>query len=636
MIRIFILFILLSGWIFRASAQDYAVERIPFALKSRAAAIVRHEHVLIDMKNDAHITEKVSRAITIMNKSGEEYSNIGLYYNKGKSIRKIEGVIYDEFGKPIGKFGTKDFSDYSASSQASLYDDVRVKHYTPSVHAYPYTIVYTYEIKHSQSLHIPYWNPNSIPNIAVENSTYQFTCKPEQELRIKEENIPSAVITEQTEKSKTYTWKADNLPARKQEPYSPIHSPDEIYVKIVPKKFYYFKKKGEINDWEDLGKWVYEELLKDKNDLPQATVEKAKEIASKYATDKEKAQALYAYMQQKTRYISIQVGIGGIEPFPASYVERLGYGDCKALVNYMYALLDAVGIPSHYCIVEAGNTKIDLDRDFANIVDGNHIILCIPLAGDMVWLECTNNKIPFGFLGNFTDDRLVLACTPEGGKLLHTPQYDAQNNLQVRQGKFVIDASGSVSGRLTTTFSGAQFGDRFPHTSLPPNELNKALKEDYNVDNILFEHVAYQMHDNNADLKITEDMDLRIKNYIVRNGDHMIIQPNIFNRTASIPETRNRTNKVYINRGYTDTDKFEFTLPNPIQGEVDPIDKTLTCPMGRFELKIIPEGDKINFSRILEVHDGTYPPEDYDKFFDFMREVSALDRGKFNIPLVSN
>ncbi|NGM89876.1 DUF3858 domain-containing protein [Parapusillimonas sp. SGNA-6] len=116
----------------------------------------------------------------------------------------------------------------------------------------------------------------------------------------------------------------------------------------------------------------------------------------------------------------------------------------------------------------------------------------------------------------------------------------------------------------------------------------------------------------------------------------MIIQPNIFNRTASIPETRNRTNKVYINRGYTDTDKFEFTLPNPIQGEVDPIDKTLTCPMGRFELKIIPEGDKINFSRILEVHDGTYPPEDYDKFFDFMREVSALDRGKFNIPLVSN
>ncbi len=38
-------------------------------------------------------------------------------------------------------------------------------------------------------------------------------------------------------------------------------------------------------------------------------------------------------MQGKTHYISIQVGIGGYQPFLASDVDRLNYGDCKALVN---------------------------------------------------------------------------------------------------------------------------------------------------------------------------------------------------------------------------------------------------------------------------------------------------------------
>ena len=636
MIRLFIVFLSLAVWPPYLFAQDYAADRIPFALKSRASAIIRHENIEIDMKNDAHITESVTRTITVLNKSGEKYGDIDIYYNKGRAIRKITGTVYDEFGKPVKKFGTKDFSDYSAGSQSSMYDDVRVKQYTPNMHNYPYTIEYTYEIKHSQSLYIPYWRPNAEIDLAVENSTYQFSCKTDQELRIKEENIPNPVRVEQLEKAKVYTWKASDLPARKYEPYSPSQLPDEICVKIVPRQFYYFKKTGQIDNWKDLGKWVYDELLKDKKDLPEATKNKVKEIASQYTTDKEKARALYAYMQQKTRYISIQVGIGGIEPFSASYVDRLGYGDCKALVNYMQSLLGVVNIPSYYCIVEAGNTKINMDKDFANIVDGNHIILCLPQSNDTTWLECTNNKIPFGFLGKFTDDRQVLACTPDGGKILHTPKYDAQDNLQSRHGKFDIDPSGSVSGKLTTVFSGTQFDNRFPHTSLPPTELNKALKQAYNIDNILFEKVKYDLDEQGPTPKITEDIDVHIKNYVVKNGNNIIIQPNIFNHEDNIPESRKRTNKVYINRGYTDTDKFEFTLAKPIQGEVTPVLKTLSCPMAEFELKIVPIDDKINFSRTITVHEGTYPADDYDKFYDFLREVSSLDRGKFNIPLVSN
>jgi len=52
--------------------------------------------------------------------------------------------------------------------------------------------------------------------------------------------------------------------------------------------------------------------------------------------------------------VSIQIGIGGWQPFDASTVQRLSYGDCKALANYMKTLLEAVGLSANYCLVNAG------------------------------------------------------------------------------------------------------------------------------------------------------------------------------------------------------------------------------------------------------------------------------------------
>lgn len=80
----------------------------------------------------------------------------------------------------------------------------------------------------------------------------------------------------------------------------------------------------------------------------------------------------------------------------AKDVDRLGYGDCKALTNYTRALPQVVGVPSYYTIIYGDRQRRDLHQDFVSM-QGNHAILAVPVKDQIYWLECTSQVHPFGF-----------------------------------------------------------------------------------------------------------------------------------------------------------------------------------------------------------------------------------------------
>lgn len=610
---------------------NYAVDLIQKPLLERALATVRHDDTQVHMRTHNHVAITRKRAVTIHHRNGDKFADIALYYNKSREIKSLKGEVYNEFGIQIGKFSLKDFKDNSASGQSNMYDDIRVKYFSPSSRTYPYTIVYTAEFKEHQNLVLPLWRPDYDYDISIEKSSYTFQCAPSERIRIDERNFEGISETEMTDKLQTRMWSIENVVATRSEPYSPPRHQHCVQVRLVPQSFQYYKRAGHFTDWEECGKWVYDKLLSDKRKLPATTIEKVQSMTEHALSPKEKAKILYRYLQEKTRYISIQVGIGGLEPFSAASVDRLGYGDCKALVNYMQSMLDAVDIPSYYCIVEAGSLKEDVSPDFANVTDGNHIILCIPFENDTTWLECTSEKSPFGFLGEFTDDRLVLACAPEGGKLLRTPKYTAEKNLQYREAEFQIMEDGSLKGTVKTSFEGSQLDNHLYNSYQPTSEQLKNLAKWYNVDNISFDKVSYITHD--EILKVEEAFDTFIKNYAVASSKFLVLHPNIFNSASPIPQTRNRIKDIFINRGYTDVDIITYILPNHIESNIRPVDKTLEVPMGTYELKTTVKDGKLISYRRIQLREGIYPVDQYEHFYDFMKEASASDRGKYNLTI---
>jgi transglutaminase-like putative cysteine protease len=631
-----IFFFLLFG-LYANAQQNYDASLIPKELLPYASSVIRNQEVTVEVRNLDNTIYHFKQAVTVLNKNGDDDAEIVVWHDKVNSIRYVKGTIYDQFGKPVRKFSESQFENASGNDGFSLYNDEKVEYFKPSVPDYPYTVEYEYEIREELSFIFRDWEPNDGTGIAVEKSSYTVSCKPGFNIRYKEINMPSSANESTDQKSglKTYNWQVNNLKAIKYEPYEP--NPDKYLskVKIAPEKFQYGDYTGSFSNWNEFGKWMYDKLLADRRQLPAETIEYVKQLTAGISDPNLKAKKIYEYMQSKTHYVSVQVGIGGYQPFPASDVDKLNYGDCKALVNYTQSLLNAVGIDSYYCEVHADDdNKISLLKDFASRDQSNHIILCLPFKNDTTWCDCTSQTMPFGYLGDFTDDRVVLACTSEGGKLLRTPKYTAQDNLQKRKADFNLAADGTLSGDMTTIFKGVQYEDRERVISESLKEQLKLMPKYYPIANLDIEKLQFKQ-DKSIDPVTTEDVKLTAPEYASADDGKLNLLLNATNRTYHPPkQVMNRKTDVYINEGYTDEDEIVYTLPAGYHSDSNNLDVSLKTPFGNFNATSSVKDGKLIYKRKMQIIDGTYPKDTYQDLVDFYRSV--VDADEYTVTLVKN
>jgi hypothetical protein len=615
---------LLSG--IAKAQQNYDAALIPKELLAYSTAVIRNCDESMEVKDLDNTVYRLKQAITILNKNGDKHAEMVIWHNKNFIIKSLKGAVYNSSGKLLSKFSEKDFEDVSAASNSSLFEDSRVKHYQPAIIDYPYTIEYEYELRSKQTLNLFGWEPNPSTGVSVENSTFSFASKPTFNIRYKEINTPhKVVVSTNAQGLKTYQWQLNNLKSVKYEPFSPNPEQYLTMVKIAPEKFIYEGITGTYTNWKELGKWIYDKLLLNRDIVPAETVEHIKEITAGITDPKLKAKKIYEYMQQKTRYVSIQVGIGGYQPFLASDVDKNSYGDCKALVNYTHALLKIVNIDSWYCVVKSGSRKESFMPDFASMDQGDHVILCLPFKNDTTWLECTSQVHPFGFLGDFTDDRNVLACTPEGGKLLHTPHYATETNITKRKAEFTIDTKGELSGNMETDFCGTDFDTRYGFIDEAYTEQLKRIKEAYPISNLDIEKLAFKKA-NTANAVTTENITLKAREFASLNADKFYFKVNLANRITHAPdEVRNRLTDVYINRGSVEDDQITYTLPTGYRPDKILMNKEVNKPFGKYAVSMHVSGNKLLYTRRLQFNDGTYNKDSYQDLVDFYQEVADAD-----------
>jgi hypothetical protein len=332
-------------------------------------------------------------------------------------------------------------------------------------------------------------------------------------------------------------------------------------------------------------------------------------------------------MQSKTRYVSIQLGIGGFQPFEAAVVDQVGYGDCKALTNYMQTLLKTVGIPSYYSLVNAGSNRKPMITDFPS-PQFNHVILCVPTGQDTVWLECTSQENPFGYLGSFTSDREVLLVKENAAEIVRTPIYEQEQNKQIRKAKVVLDESGNGKVEVETIYAGLQYENVSRILKERYEEQRKIIYQRTEIPTFELKQFSYQAQKDMIPT-VNEKLDISLKNYANVSGKRLFFLSNLMNRSAFIPpRNEDRKNDIVIKTPYIDIDTIEYQLPEALHPEYMPAPISISSVFGNYEASFEVSQGKLVYIRKISIRKGNFPADKYVEWVNFYSEVNKADHTK--------
>jgi Domain of Unknown Function with PDB structure (DUF3857)/Transglutaminase-like superfamily len=630
---IVVLLLMLPSLLSLAGEGDYAVSKIPAALLPHAHVIKRMEQISFEVINSGEAILRKKYALTIMDENGDQQAGFLEFYDKLHEIRNIEGTLYDANGKELKKLKNKQIIDLTGMEESNLIDDSRRKFHHFFYKVYPYTVQYEVEIKYNGTLFFPTWLPREDENFSVEQSSISIISPSYYTVRYKVFNYTGEPVQTTDKEKKTMTWQTSGLPAIEDEPFSPRWYELNTVVLFAPAEFEMQNYKGSMNNWQEFGKFVYS-LKQGRDQLPDNVKQIVHQLADNITDPKEKIAKLYEYLQKNTRYISIQLGIGGWQPFDAKYVASKAYGDCKALANYMYSLLKEAGISSLYTLIKAGKNANKVLADFPS-QQFNHVILCVPLQKDTVWLECTSQTIPAGYLGEFTCDRYALLINEDGGTLVRTPKYGMKENLQTRNIKATLDEEATLLVKVITRYDGLQqdlYHDLMH--GLSKDKLKEFLHEQ--LDFATYDISSFDYKETKSSLpSVVESLDIAVSNYATITGKRLFIIPNVMTRThRKLSADEERKYDIELGFEFKDVDTVEINLPAGYTTESMPQDVSVNSKFGNYNCSVKLLGNQLTYYRSMEYFGGHFPAKDYVELVKFYQTIYKADRNK--VVLVKN
>ena len=618
------IFIFFAGCLF-ANTDNLSVSAIPDSLKKDAYSVVRFSNTIFDYKSEKIGVEKHSIAISVLDKKGKDLANFGCSGDKFRELSKFSAKLYDANGNLLRKFKLSDVVSTEYSSH--LATDGKYYFFEAQTATFPFTIHYEYEISWKNGIFsFPIFIPQQTYSTSVETANYQLNLPQNLKIQIKALNITDKPIIVSNKETIQYTWEVKSLKAIESESFAPPQKEFVPMLYISPEKFIYDKIEGDITDWATYGKWMAG-LQQGRNALPETFKNKIVSMTKDADSDYDKIKILYDYLGETTRYVSIQLGIGGFQPMFSAEVNKTGFGDCKALSFYLKSMLEVIDIPSNYVEIRSDRRNKQIFPDYATFYETNHAILQVPLGKDTLWLECTNPKVPFGYVHTNIAGHDAIEIKETGGQLCRLPDYPDSLNIDKNVAKVKLSLDGSATVEVSKEYGVKVYDSHFGFNLKKMNEQIDKLRREINLPNATVNSV--QVTENKSpfpNFQINYNWETVL--YGTKTGNRLFIPVNPFRSDYSWFKKKDRKHDIDVWEGFKDVDSIFISIPEAYEIESLPKPLFLSTAYGDFKAIALPKDDGIVVTQSFYFPTGRHKVSEYNEIRDFFDKINAAYNGK--------
>jgi hypothetical protein len=421
-------------------------------------AVLLYSEEILSVQPNGKMKEIDRAAYKILRPDGRRFGKWHFGFGADARITSIHGWCIPAQGKDY-EVKDKDTSErgYADVEGGELYTDLRAKVMEIPA-AEPGNIV-GFEIEHD---HRPYVLQDEWffqETVPVAEARYTLQLPPGWEYKAVWLNHPEIQPTPGG--TNQWQWDAKDLPAIKWEPDMPPWKgvAGLMILSLVPPGGI---KRGFLT-WSDMGSW-YGELTQGRREASPEIKQEVAALTSLVSKPLDKMRALASFLQQDIRYVAISLGIGSVQPHPATEVFKHRFGDCKDKATLLSSMLKEIGVDSYYVIINTQRGGVTPATP-PHIGGFNHAILAIrlpdgvsdsslvaivehPKLGRLLFFDPTDELTPFGQLRGALQANYGMLVTPDGGELTALPQLATSANGITRTAKLTLDGRGTLNGEV--------------------------------------------------------------------------------------------------------------------------------------------------------------------------------------------
>lgn len=582
-------------------------------------ATVMEHSTEVEYTSGKTVVFRHKRVVVIYNTKGAKEADFVAFCNPYQQLSKFAGSVTDLRGKTLLKVKKADLtrSEYSSS----LADDSYFFFYDYSPANIPVIVRYEWEeVCSKHILSYPMLAPQSTYDVNVKKASYRFIAPASIPLRWHSVNCQPELSHREERGRSIYEFTLTDLPAIERYAYGLPFREQVPLVYFAPDGFDIAQTHCDLSSWQTMGIWTWQ-LLQGRDQLPEELKTKIHQLTDTCRSEKSKVMVLRRYMGETTRYVSIQLGIGGWQPMTAAEVYSKGVGDCKALSNYLRAMLEEVGISSVYTLMATDHRSLLPDFPTMNQLD--HVVLMVPIESDTLWIECTNPHIPTGYAPAGWAGHECVMITPNGGQTVRVPVLPLEHHKEIATYTIRLDGKGNAHLDARTIGTGRCYESDAAIQYQSDKERKNTIIHSLELPKPTISRLDIASEGAALMLNLEAESD----GYARMSGSRMFIPLSPYRFEA----LRNSKEPAHIvdmrDKGYLHSDTIRLLLPEGWEVENIPTEKNDSCEFGINRLSIEATEQQVEVVITSLLNNGLYPAEKYDEWVAFHTARSALTKG---------